>query len=121
MQRILIVEDDPLNLKFFRDVLQANGFEILEAKSGVEGLALARKEHPDLIVMDIQLPGMDGLTAADSLKKDENTREIPVLAISGYAIEGDREHVLARGVDGYLPKPVNIDDLLENIRQLLES
>lgn len=119
MQRILIVEDDLLNMKLFGDVLQANGFAVLEAISGVEGLAMAQKERPDLILMDIQLPGMDGLTIVDSLKKDGKTRDIPVLAVTGYAIEGDKERILAGGFDDYFSKPVNIDDLLERIRQFL--
>ena len=121
MQRILIVEDDEVNRKFFRDILGANGFETIEARSGLSGVHEAVLAIPNLILMDIQMPGMDGMEAVNLLKADSTTRNIPVIALTGYAIKGDRERILAWGFDDYLSKPVDIDVLLDKIRSLLPA
>ena len=118
-QRILIVEDDRINRKLFREILHANGYDTCEAESGQTGLEMASTDHPNLILMDIQLPGMDGLQAVGALKRNPATSAIPVLALTGYAIQGDRERILAGGFDDYLTKPVDIDHLLEAVRKWL--
>ena len=120
-QRILIVEDDRINRKLFRDVLDANGYETSEADSGSTGLEMAGSVQPNLILMDIQLPGMDGIQVVGALKQNPATSGIPVLALTGYAIQGDRERILAGGFDDYLSKPVDIDHLLEKVHQWLAS
>ena len=110
---ILIVEDDPKNLTLFRDLLQKFGYTTIEVENGKDGVNLARIKKPDLILMDIQLPVMDGLEATKILKMDAKTREIPVLALTSYAMKGDRDRMLEAGFDGYLAKPVDVREFLE--------
>lgn len=112
MSRILIVEDNPTNLKFVVTVLEHAGHQTLQASDADSGIRLARRELPDLIFMDIQLPGMDGLEASRQLKADPVTRHIPIYALTALAMKGDEEHILAAGCDGYLAKPVSYKDLL---------
>ena len=104
---ILIVEDNPRNLKLIRDILQFRGYTTLEAETGEAGVTLARERQPALILMDVQLPGMDGRTATKALKADPSTRQIPVIAMTAFAMKGDRESLLADGFDGYISKPIN--------------
>lgn len=113
---ILIVEDDPINRKLFGDVLRANGYQVIEATSGREGLEKARSEKPHLILMDIQLPEMDGMETVGVLKSEPETQKIPAMALTGYAIQGDRERIMASGFDDYMSKPVDLDQLLEKVR-----
>lgn len=108
---ILIVEDNPKNLKLFRDVLQFKGYQTVEAESAETGIELARERQPALILMDIQLPQMDGGEAMRILKADEQTSHIPIIAVTSFAMKGDREHLLANGFNAYLSKPVNIKEL----------
>ncbi len=108
---ILIIEDNAKNLKLVRDVLQFKGYVTLEAESGEAGIALAREMRPALILMDVQLPGMDGRAAMKALKADASTREIPIIALTAYAMKGDRESLLADGFDGYIAKPIDIEAL----------
>lgn len=108
---ILIVEDNPKNIKLLRDVLQFKGYEILEAKTGEAGVELARQRHPALILMDVQLPGIDGREAMKVLKTDASTRQIPIIVVTSFAMKGDRESLLADGFDGYLAKPIDIKEL----------
>ncbi len=105
---ILVIEDNPLNLKLVRDVLTHAGYDVLEAMTAEDGIALAQTRRPDLVLMDIQLPGMDGLGAVKQLKQDQRTGAIPVLAVTAYAMKGDREHALDAGFDGYLAKPIDV-------------
>ncbi len=119
MPIILIVEDNPANLKLARVVLEKAGYAVLEAMDAEAGLALARAQRPDLILIDIQLPGMDGLTATQELKRDPATAPIPVLALTAYAMKGDEEKILAAGCDGYLAKPFRYRELLERVAGLL--
>jgi two-component system cell cycle response regulator DivK len=114
---ILIVEDNPKNLKLFRDVLQFKGYQTVEAESAEAGIAVARERQPALILMDIQLPQMDGREAMKVLKADERTRQIPIIAVTSFAMKGDREVLLASGFNGYLAKPVDIKEL----RQVVEN
>jgi two-component system cell cycle response regulator DivK len=119
MARILVVEDNPANMKFAALVLRGCGHEVLQAADAAEGLAAARRERPDLILMDIQLPGMDGLTATRQIKADPITRDIPVLALTALAMQGDAERIGAAGCDGYIAKPIRYKDLLQQLQARL--
>jgi two-component system cell cycle response regulator DivK len=114
-EQILVVEDNEKNMKLVRDVLQATGYRTLEAISAEDAIELARAHRPDLVLMDVQLPGIDGVEALGRLRGDERTAAIPVLALTAQAMEGDRERFLAAGFDGYLPKPVNIAELIATV------
>jgi two-component system cell cycle response regulator DivK len=116
---ILIAEDDPNNRKLFRDILRAAGYETLEAGNGAEALLLAGQRKPDLILMDIRMPVMDGLSAVRRLKADPVTRPIPVIVVSAFAMEKDQENALLAGCDGYMSKPFGIRDLRDRIRGFL--
>ncbi len=108
---ILIVEDNQKNMKLIRDVLQFQGYQTLEAETAEAGIKLARERQPALILMDIQLPEMDGREAMKVLKADEKTRQIPIVAVTSFAMKGDRERLLADGFNDYLAKPVSIKEL----------
>lgn len=116
---VLIVEDNDKNMKLFRDVLQANGFATLEATTGHDALELALEHRPGLMLMDVQLPGMDGVETLARLREDERTAAIPVLALTAQAMQGDRERFLESGFDGYLAKPVNIAELVAAVREAM--
>ena len=118
---ILIVEDNEKNRKLVRDVLQFKGYKTVEAVTAEEGIQLARAERPDLILMDIQLPGMDGMTALSHLKADPATAGIPVIALTASAMTEDREKILATGFDGYMTKPINVKEFTEVVRQMLDK
>jgi len=113
--RILLVEDNEKNMKLVRDVLRAAGYNTLEAWTGRQALELALGETPDLVVMDVRLPDIDGLAALSRLRADERTAAIPVLALTAQAMAGDRERFLTAGFDGYLPKPVDIAALVDAV------
>jgi two-component system cell cycle response regulator DivK len=115
--RVLIVEDNGKNMKLFRDVLQATGYETLEATTGTQAIELAAGHAPDLVLMDIRLPDIDGMEALSRLRADERTASIPVLALTAQAMDGDRERLLGAGFDGYIPKPVNVVEFLGVVRQ----
>jgi two-component system cell cycle response regulator DivK len=115
--RILVVEDNERNMRLFRDVLRASGHRTFEATTGERAVELATEHGPDLVLMDIQLPDIDGVEALGRLRADERTRAVPVLALTAQAMDGDRERFLAAGFDGYLSKPVNIADLLDTVRR----
>jgi two-component system cell cycle response regulator DivK len=110
-EQILIIEDNVKNLKLVRDVLQFHGYSILEAETGEAGIALAREQRPALILMDIQLPGMDGRAALKALKADTNTQHIPIIALTAFAMKGDRESLQTEGFDDYMAKPIDIKEL----------
>ena len=118
---ILIVEDEPKNLTLFRDLLQRFGYVTIEATNGRDGVDLARARNPDLILMDIQLPVMDGLEATRILKSDAETKDIPILALTSYAMKGDRDKILQAGCDGYLAKPVDVREFLSTVMQYLST
>ena len=113
---ILIVDDNEKNLRLARDVLRFAGFRTIEAASGGEGVSTAIEQLPDVILMDIRLPDMDGTEAARQLKHDERTAQIPVVALTSLAMKGDRESFLAAGFDGYLEKPISVLELPEQVR-----
>ena len=112
MARVLIVEDNPANMKLATFLLQSAGHTVLSATDAEAGLTLARGEQPNLILMDIQLPGMDGLEATGLLKRDEATSAIPVIALTTLAMKGDEERIRAAGCDGYVAKPMGYQDFL---------
>lgn len=117
---ILIVEDNEKNLKLVRDLLQVKGYRTLEAGTAELGIELARQRTPHLILMDIQLPGMDGITALGQLRHDPVTSEIPVIALTAFAMQDERQRFGTAGFDGYLVKPINIRELLEVVGGLCE-
>ena len=118
---ILVVEDEPKNLKLFRDLLQHSGYTTIEATDGEQGVELAIDKKPDLILMDIQMPRMDGLEAIRILKADVTTRNIPIVALTSYAMKGDKERILEAGCDGYLAKPFDIQELLKTVAEYLSG
>jgi two-component system cell cycle response regulator DivK len=116
-ERVLVVEDNEKNMKLFRDVLLATGYRTLEATTGEQAVELAAEHAPDLVLMDIQLPDIDGVEALSQLRADERTAAIPVLAVTAQAMQGDRERFLAAGFDDYISKPVNIVEFVGAVRQ----
>ena len=120
-ERVLVVEDNEMNMKLVRDILQATGYSPLEASSGEQALALAVENAPALVLMDMQLPDIDGTEALQRLRSDERTAGIPVLALTAQAMQGDRERFLAAGFDGYLSKPVDVDELIAAVRRYCDG
>ena len=118
---ILIIEDNEKNRKLVRDVLQVKGYKTIESETAEEGFKLAMEQFPALILMDIQLPGMDGITALKQLKADETTKNIPVIAVTASAMTYKRQTMLAEGFDGYQTKPINLKDFLGEVERVLAS
>jgi two-component system cell cycle response regulator DivK len=114
---ILIVEDNDKNLKLARDVLQYRGFRTLEATTAADGIALAIEHNPDLVLMDIQLPDVDGISALRQLRKEPATRAIPVVALTAFVMEADRQRLAAAGFDGYLAKPIDVKAFPEQVQR----
>jgi two-component system cell cycle response regulator DivK len=117
--KILIVEDNENNMDLIRDILTFNGYEISAASNGQDGVALARELMPDLILMDIQMPDMDGLTAGKMLKEDPATNKLLIIALTSFAMRGDQERFIAAGFDGYLSKPINTRELPGQVKKWL--
>jgi two-component system cell cycle response regulator DivK len=115
MAKILIVEDNAANMRLVVFLLETAGHEVLSTTDAESGLAVARSEQPQLILMDLQLPGMDGLEATRVLKRDEATRGIPVIALTALAMKGDEERIRAAGCDGYLAKPIDYQEFLTTV------
>jgi two-component system cell cycle response regulator DivK len=115
MAKILVVEDNPTNMTLAVFLLESKGHTVLTATDAEAGLALARDEHPNLILMDIQLPGIDGLEATQQLKRDEMTRAIPVIALTALAMKGDEERIRAAGCDAYIAKPMAYKEFLATV------
>ncbi|KAB2902617.1 MAG: response regulator [Anaerolineae bacterium] len=114
-KRILYVEDNFQNKRLVRKILTAKGYEVLEADNGEAGVSMALEERPDLILMDISIPGIDGIEATRQIKENPQTKSIPIVALTANAMRGDRERFLAAGCDDYLPKPISTPDLLRVI------
>jgi two-component system, cell cycle response regulator DivK len=119
--QILVVEDNERNMKLFRAVLHASGYRTLEAATGERAVELVFEHRPDLVLMDIQLPDIDGVEALGRLRADERFSSVPVLALTAQAMEGDRERFLAAGFDGYLSKPVNIAEFVATVKRYCED
>ena len=117
---VLIVDDNERNLRLARDVLRAGGLRTAEAATGREGIARALELHPDVVLMDVRLPDVDGVEAARLLKADPRTAAIPVVALTSLAMKGDRERLIAAGFDGYLEKPISVRDLPGQVRAFCE-
>ena len=120
-EQVLVVEDNEKNMKLFRDVLSATGYRTLEATTGSEAVEMAAEHAPDLVLMDIQMPDFDGVEALRRLRADARTASLRVLAVTAQAMQGDREHFLAAGFDGYLSKPVNVQELLGTVRRYCDG
>ena len=119
--RILCIEDDPVSRLLVLRVLAAGGYQVLEAEDGLSGIEVARRQHPDLILMDVNIPNMDGYAATMRLKSQPETRDIPVIALTANIMYGDRERALAAGCDGYIPKPIDVDKLTEQVTDFLKG
>ncbi len=116
---VLIVEDNELNMKLFRDLLEAHGYATLQTRNGIEALSLAREHQPDLILMDIQLPEVSGLDVTKWLKDDEDLRHIPVIAVTAFAMKGDEERIREGGCEAYISKPITVSMFLDTVRQFI--
>ena len=116
---ILIVEDNDLNMRLFSDVLQAQGYQVLRSGEGLQGFQIARESRPDLIVMDIQLPSISGLEVTRWIKEDPDLADIPVIAVTAFAMKGDETRILEGGCEAYVAKPISVGPFLETIRRLL--
>ena len=116
---VLIVEDNELNMKLFNDLVETRGCAIIQTRSGVEAVDLARKHRPDLILMDIQLPEVSGLQVTQWLKDDDELKSIPIIAVTAFAMKGDEEKIRQSGCEAYLSKPISVGKFLETIDKFL--
>jgi two-component system, cell cycle response regulator DivK len=119
MSLVLIVEDNEKNMKLVRDVLQVKGYETMEAGTAEDGLDMAAARKPDLVLMDIQLPGMNGIEALGALRADPATASIPVIAVTASVMQQDRKHITEAGFDAYLGKPLDLKEFLETVKRVL--
>jgi two-component system cell cycle response regulator DivK len=119
MKKIMVVEDNEKNMYLICYILKDSKYEIIKATSGEEGVMLAVKEKPDLVLMDIQLPGIDGLEATKRIRETESGRNVPIIAITSYAMSGDRKKLINGGCTGYIEKPINLDILLSEIKKYI--
>src|SRR5512135_1733371 len=118
-KKVLIVEDNDLNMKLFNDLLEAHGYLTLQTKDGTEVLRMARRHHPDLILMDIQLPEISGLEVTRRLKEDDDLRSIPVIAVTAFAMKGDEEKIRSGGCEAYIAKPISVASFLRTVERFL--
>ncbi len=119
MKKILVVEDNPVNRSLLEEVLQAHGYEVLIAKNGEEGIEKAKAEQPDLILMDIYMPGMDGYEAARNIRDDPASSSIKIIAVTSLAMKGDRERILEAGFEAYMSKPIDTRALARLVKEML--
>lgn len=116
---ILIVEDNELNMKLFRDLLEAHGYSTVETRDGREALDLVRKHKPDLVIMDIQLPEISGLEITKQIKADNSLKSIPIVAVTAFAMKGDEDWVMQGGCDGYIAKPISVMPFIQTVKKFL--
>jgi two-component system cell cycle response regulator DivK len=116
---VLVVEDNDLNMKLFHDLLEAHGYQILQTKNGRDALRLAREHHPDLILMDIQLPEISGLEVTKLIKSDDSLRQIPVVAVTAFAMKGDEEKIREGGCEAYIAKPISVAHFIATVERFL--
>jgi two-component system, cell cycle response regulator DivK len=121
MSTVLIIEDNDKNMKLARDILQAKGYQTLEAATGEEGVKLAREKKPDLVLMDIQLPGINGIEAFKEIRANPATKAIPVIAVTASVTPTDRSAISAAGFDAFLGKPVNLKEFIDTVKRVLEK
>ncbi|MCX6006928.1 MAG: response regulator [Chloroflexi bacterium] len=119
MKKVLVVEDNESNLYLMRFLLEKNGFQVIEAKEGTQGVNMAKTETPDFIIMDIQLPDINGLEATRRIRDAEVNSNIPIIAVTSYAMVGDREKAIAAGCTGYIEKPINPDTFLAELKKYM--
>jgi CheY-like chemotaxis protein len=120
-ENILIIEDNPMNMELATDLLKVSGYDVMQAETAEQGIMMAQNQKPDLIIMDIGLPVMDGLSAIEILKKDDKTKNIPILALTSYAMKGDREKILGAGCEGYLAKPIDTRKFADEVKAILKK
>lgn len=118
-KKVLVVEDNELNMKLFRDLLEAHGYKTIQTRNGNEVLDLARREQPDLILMDIQLPEVSGLDVTRWLKADPELKKIPVIAVTAFAMKGDEQKIREGGCEDYISKPISVTGFIETIQKYL--
>ena len=116
---VLVVEDNELNMKLFNDLLEASGYETIQTRNGLEAIDLARQHHPDLILMDIQLPEVSGLEVTKWIKEDDELKTIPVIAVTAFAMKGDEERIRQGGCEDYLSKPISVTKFIDTIKLYL--
>jgi two-component system cell cycle response regulator DivK len=119
VKTVLVVEDNELNMKLFHDLLDAHGYRTLQTRSGMDALRIAREQRPDLILMDIQLPEVSGLEVTKWLKEDDNLRQIPVVAVTAFAMKGDEERIRQGGCEAYISKPISVVMLIDTVRRFI--
>lgn len=120
-KRVLYIEDNPQNMRLVRKILHMGGYEIIEAENGLEGVAKALSELPDLILMDINLPDIDGIEATRRIRESDQAHSIPIIALTANAMQGDRERILEAGLNDYLSKPISKNELLEKISSFVDN
>jgi len=118
-KKVLIVEDNELNMKLFDDLLLSQGFETLKVREGLKALDIAREHRPDLIIMDIQLPEVSGLEVTKWLKEDDDLKDIPVVAVTAFAMKGDEEKIREGGCEAYIAKPISVADFLDTVKKYI--
>jgi CheY-like chemotaxis protein len=118
--KILVIEDNPLNLELVRDILIAEGYEVIEAGDGTSGIEIAQLERPDLILMDLQLPGMDGLETTRRIRADRQMASVPILAVTAHAMKGDEQRALAAGCTGFVAKPIRVREFATAVARALK-
>lgn len=118
--KVMIVEDNELNMKLFHDLLESRGYDIIETRDGMEALKMARTERPDLILMDIQLPEVSGLEVTKWIKEDDDLRSIPIIAVTAFAMKGDEEKIREGGCEAYIAKPISVTNFLETVAKFLD-
>ena len=120
-KRVLIVEDNELNMKLFNDLLEANGYKVIQTRDGLSALDIARKHRPDLILMDIQLPEVSGIEVTKWLKEDDELKHIPVIAVTAFAMKGDEQKIREGGCEAYISKPISVVSFLQTIDGFLKK
>ena len=116
-KKVLIVEDNELNMKLFSDLLQAHDYETIQTRDGMAVIELARQHHPDLILMDIQVPEVSGLEVTKWIKQDDELKEIPIVAVTAFAMKGDEQRIREGGCEAYIAKPISVGRFIETVRQ----
>jgi two-component system, cell cycle response regulator DivK len=121
MKKILIVEDNEKNMKLVRDILRHQGYETLEAVNGLDGVRLAEQQQPDLVLMDIQLPDIDGIEALGRIRADRSLDAVPVLAVSASVMPDDQQKIISSGFDAFITKPINLKQFVETVQRFLQN
>jgi two-component system, cell cycle response regulator DivK len=119
--KILVIEDNEQNMYLVNFILEVHGYEVIQARNGSDGISMAREHKPGLILLDIQLPVIDGYTVARELRKINTLQNVPIVAVTSYAMPGDREHALEAGCNGYIEKPINPDTFINEIKQFIQA